>query len=227
MKKLLIVGLMLLPVGAFASTSVTSVLLNGNPTATVTPGSSVSVEVHTTLTSNDDWESTFADWITDGVGGVCFNTSDKLVSGNHTNTFSFTAPGVDGVYDLNIAAHGSNGGDDDTCSTSADDTTLFADVLTVQTPAPTSTPATSTPSVSDPQPEFNGSSHGKGGKTAFHPVDLGDGTQYCPWLKVVQPLGSFCGQTGFGASVVANETIIKNLQFQVIDLLKKLIEAYS
>lgn len=130
-----------------STTNIDSVTFNGNSTATVAPGASVAIVVTTTIAGNNDWESTSWNINGDGQGTACVNTSDQTTAGTYTASFNITAPNTAGTYDIEFGAHGTGGsGDDDSCSTSADDSISLNDVITVASPDTTSPVISGTPS---------------------------------------------------------------------------------
>lgn len=143
MKKLIVFTALLfaLPSFTFAftanSTVIDSVTFNGGSTATVEPGADVEVEVTVTI-SGDDWESTRWDIIPDGASAVCENTSDSTSNGQHTKSFTISAPDSDGSYDVEIKIYGYSGGpDNDNCSGSFGNpnaSQTFDDAIVVETP---------------------------------------------------------------------------------------------
>lgn len=88
---------------------INSVTLNGAATTTVTPGSTVAVEIVVSTTgsdNNDNWDST--SYTLNGVT-TCVNTSDYFSDGTYTETFTITAPVAEGNYNISFYAH-RNGG---------------------------------------------------------------------------------------------------------------------
>lgn len=91
---------------AVAGRTVNSVKLNGQSTATVTAGDTVTVDVSVTTNNNwggNQWQSTIFNF--DGTA-YCVDTDD-LNGANKTETrsFTFTAPATAGSYNISVSAH--------------------------------------------------------------------------------------------------------------------------
>jgi hypothetical protein len=116
-----------------STTTITGATFNGGSTVTVEPGESITIVVTTTLSGDNDWESTSWNIANDGDSEACENTSDATSAGTYTRTFTITAPDSEGTYDITFYAFGKTGNDDDDdCDTSADDSLTLNNVIIVE-----------------------------------------------------------------------------------------------
>lgn len=127
---LLLAGVFLLSPKAYAVLNVTSVTVDGGSSTTVTPGSSINVQMFVTSSgggSSNDWQS--SRWRFAGIGSwTCVDHSDVFTSGNHTITFPVSAPTTDGSYDLIVRAY-----NNDSCSGANSGNYRMNDAVTVST----------------------------------------------------------------------------------------------
>ncbi|MFA6050699.1 MAG: hypothetical protein WC761_05920, partial [Candidatus Paceibacterota bacterium] len=121
---------------ALADINVTDVDVNGSNSTTVAPSASVNVSVTVQRdedgfngAADNDWRSTSYNVEGDGIlGDTCVNTADHSDNGTDTESFSVTAPGSAGTYDLTVKVYRSSG-----CSgPTLDDTDTLNNAITVE-----------------------------------------------------------------------------------------------
>lgn len=125
-KGALLVGLLFSSANLWAAITIDSVLLNGNTSISVAAGDNITVSVTATTSgsgSSNDWEST--QYTLDG-NSVCVDTPDNTSSGQHSETFTITAPAADGTYDFTVT-----GFRDGSCSQGASSAFSISSAITV------------------------------------------------------------------------------------------------
>lgn len=129
----LILILALFSTGALAARIINWVTLDGGAAVTVAPGASITVNINVTTTGNgvnDDWRCTRWRVATTPPGSsTAANHANNNSSGNHTETFTISAPLTAGVYNAYFIAYRN-----DACSQSASATHTVANAITVGVP---------------------------------------------------------------------------------------------
>ena len=94
------------------SRTINSVNVNGSSSVTVQGSQSITVDVTVTNVGSapNKWYST--SYIIGAASAICVNTSDHTSLGTFTETFSISAPSIEGNYNLVVYAHGT----DNTCA---------------------------------------------------------------------------------------------------------------
>lgn len=133
---------------ALASTNITFLTLNGGPNATIPLGNTVQANTQYNLvadTTTSDTES--LSWqILDGAGNaalppVCVDILDRTTAGTFNTSFPMGTGGqTEGTWDVRIRLYGTPGtGANNNCGGSFTDSRTFSNVLTLTTPADSST----------------------------------------------------------------------------------------
>lgn len=134
------------PVLAFAAANTTFITLNGGPNATVPQGNTVNANVTYNMTSGTDAES--LSWqIVDSVGNaalppVCVDIQDRTTAGTFNTSFPIGTGGqTEGTWRVRVKLYGDTGvGVDNQCNNGdLVDTFTSQDILTISTPADSST----------------------------------------------------------------------------------------
>lgn len=109
---------------AFAAATITGVTINGQSTANVVPGSTITITLFVTLSGTTRWRRTQVDTSPASSLQQCRDNDDVTGAGNYTYTFDVVAPATDGVYSLLFAVHPNAN-----CSSGPEATRTFANVL--------------------------------------------------------------------------------------------------
>lgn len=109
----LFITIVCMPLSASAALTITSATVNGGSSTLVLPGGDVLVSLTTNLTNNSKWKGTNWGITNTGTTPICFNTNNDKdrqseTDGLYTQTFTFTAPAVPGLYNLNLRADEQN-----------------------------------------------------------------------------------------------------------------------
>ncbi len=104
--------------------------VDGGSSTTVSPGASVTVELEVTVSGMgyNNWKST--KYKIEGGSEICEDTPDHTGKGTWTESFTITAPGSPGVYDLDLMIYKG-----DSCSSYSSDWYTLTDGITVTSPA--------------------------------------------------------------------------------------------
>lgn len=198
MKKILLVSGLLVSTVLFASAArtITGATLNGGATVTVAPGESITAIVTGSLSSGDDWEGTNWGVASNTSLGSCENTSDATSNGNHSRSFTITAPSTPGTYNANFAIDTS-----DDCGGSQSATLTMTNAVTVLTPVASGPRSGSTFSSSD-----NGGgvgwvnpSNAQSSNNAYATADLDDDGD--------DRNSDYLNATGYGFSIPSGATV--------------------
>lgn len=131
-------AMFLAPIAAMAAVSVDTLLVNGKANDVVAASATVKLDVNITSDGANDIESLFVKFPGSGGAseqGKCYDVADQLAA-SPVNGWPFSldvvAPSNNGPWTVEISTHGTDGEPaDQTCSTSADDTTSFGGRITV------------------------------------------------------------------------------------------------
>lgn len=131
-----------------ASTNITFLTLNGGPNATVPVGNTVQANVQYDLVSDTTTSDTESlSWqVLDGAGNaalppVCVDIADRSTAGTFNTSFPIGTGGqTEGTWDVRVKTFGYAGtAANNNCAGSSSDSRTFSNVLTLTTPADSST----------------------------------------------------------------------------------------
>ncbi|MFA5216459.1 LamG-like jellyroll fold domain-containing protein [Sulfuricurvum sp.] len=120
--------MVLLTTKSYGAATITSAAFNGTASTTVYASDAVTVDLNVTVPSNnsaDAWKST-AYRIGSSGSYTCVNTADYTSAGNHSASFSITAPATTGSYSVSLIAYS-----DKSCSSNTSNTYTKVNAITV------------------------------------------------------------------------------------------------
>ena len=109
---------------ALAAATITAVTINGQNTANVVPGATISVSLYVTLTGSTRWRYTQLDTSPASSLARCIDNQDDTGPGDYILTFNAVAPDTGGVFSLLFAVH-----PNPNCSSGPVATRTFGNVL--------------------------------------------------------------------------------------------------